>query len=362
MNIKVSRNEPCPCGSGKKYKKCCGMQKTVSITSIIEKEVVDLQVQLIQYATREYEFEIEQDFEAKVEELLIEGEEEMEYYLFIHTVWFALFEHVDNGGTILQRFIEEKSRMIQRPKVKEILQSWTNPRPIAGRLLSIDASNMTVLDTLTEETLAIKLLEPIDSEENSFVFGFLVPFGNEWALFPTAFDLEGEEDDKDEQFIKDRFEVSDYEDPIEFLEEEMIFIMNELPYASIEYGASDFIWSDESHKAIAQLYENEMKKLDAPPMAIAGGIILWYRYCEKVSQLTKKPATYAAAIQYINMTINPLIKVTKKEVALQYGISPSTLSVAVTEMEAVVKEEIIDMRSMYLEEIVEAFEDEDMPF
>jgi uncharacterized protein YecA (UPF0149 family) len=22
--IKVGRNEPCPCGSGKKYKKCCG--------------------------------------------------------------------------------------------------------------------------------------------------------------------------------------------------------------------------------------------------------------------------------------------------------------------------------------------------
>ena len=24
---KVGRNEPCPCGSGKKYKKCCGMVK-----------------------------------------------------------------------------------------------------------------------------------------------------------------------------------------------------------------------------------------------------------------------------------------------------------------------------------------------
>ena len=24
INKKISRNEPCPCGSGKKYKKCCG--------------------------------------------------------------------------------------------------------------------------------------------------------------------------------------------------------------------------------------------------------------------------------------------------------------------------------------------------
>ncbi|MDT7520794.1 SEC-C metal-binding domain-containing protein [Rhodoferax sp. TBRC 17660] len=24
MQPKVGRNEPCPCGSGKKFKKCCG--------------------------------------------------------------------------------------------------------------------------------------------------------------------------------------------------------------------------------------------------------------------------------------------------------------------------------------------------
>jgi uncharacterized protein YecA (UPF0149 family) len=23
-HVKVGRNDPCPCGSGKKYKKCCG--------------------------------------------------------------------------------------------------------------------------------------------------------------------------------------------------------------------------------------------------------------------------------------------------------------------------------------------------
>lgn len=26
-DIKVGRNDPCPCGSGKKYKKCCGAKK-----------------------------------------------------------------------------------------------------------------------------------------------------------------------------------------------------------------------------------------------------------------------------------------------------------------------------------------------
>ena len=26
--VKVGRNDPCPCGSGKKYKKCCGLNET----------------------------------------------------------------------------------------------------------------------------------------------------------------------------------------------------------------------------------------------------------------------------------------------------------------------------------------------
>jgi uncharacterized protein YecA (UPF0149 family) len=29
VSQKIGRNDPCPCGSGKKYKKCCGMNGSV---------------------------------------------------------------------------------------------------------------------------------------------------------------------------------------------------------------------------------------------------------------------------------------------------------------------------------------------
>jgi len=32
MSEKVGRNEPCPCGSGKKYKKCCGRNEKVDFS------------------------------------------------------------------------------------------------------------------------------------------------------------------------------------------------------------------------------------------------------------------------------------------------------------------------------------------
>jgi len=36
---KIGRNAPCPCGSGKKYKNCCGANKTT--TAQAEKDAAD---------------------------------------------------------------------------------------------------------------------------------------------------------------------------------------------------------------------------------------------------------------------------------------------------------------------------------
>ena len=40
--MKINRNEPCPCGSGKKYKRCCGQEKFVKKTSWVMWAVMGL--------------------------------------------------------------------------------------------------------------------------------------------------------------------------------------------------------------------------------------------------------------------------------------------------------------------------------
>lgn len=35
---KASRNDPCPCGSGKKFKKCCESQKKVRTFQVLSSE------------------------------------------------------------------------------------------------------------------------------------------------------------------------------------------------------------------------------------------------------------------------------------------------------------------------------------
>ena len=61
--VKVSRNEPCPCGSGKKYKKCCGSKDTVLITDVIDHEVLELQKEARIFAMQRYGYAISDDFE-----------------------------------------------------------------------------------------------------------------------------------------------------------------------------------------------------------------------------------------------------------------------------------------------------------
>ncbi len=34
MNDKVGRNDPCPCGSGKKYKQCCQLKKRKGLKNL----------------------------------------------------------------------------------------------------------------------------------------------------------------------------------------------------------------------------------------------------------------------------------------------------------------------------------------
>ncbi|WP_369795740.1 SEC-C metal-binding domain-containing protein [Anoxybacillus sp. KU2-6(11)] len=51
---KVARNALCPCGSGKKYKHCCG-NNVVSIHKLIDQEVEQHMHDFIRYAAFEHE-------------------------------------------------------------------------------------------------------------------------------------------------------------------------------------------------------------------------------------------------------------------------------------------------------------------
>ena len=56
---KIGRNDPCPCGSGKKYKKCCLLKEQVQTVTrlVLLKASEDLLGQLLKYFRKTHEIE-----------------------------------------------------------------------------------------------------------------------------------------------------------------------------------------------------------------------------------------------------------------------------------------------------------------
>ena len=84
---KVGRNDSCPCGSGKKYKKCCGKSNVISMELLLDNELKDLQVDIMDFAMNLYNEEIGDVLEEWLEEFVV-PEEALEMFHFFNVTWF----------------------------------------------------------------------------------------------------------------------------------------------------------------------------------------------------------------------------------------------------------------------------------
>jgi len=111
---KVGRNAPCPCGSGKKYKKCClikeegGRPEKTSATP----QELELRDKLISFAANE---KFKKDFARAYalywrkpfrEPLVLDEKEEVNFSLFLD--WFIHDFKLGNGLTIIEEFYQRK--------------------------------------------------------------------------------------------------------------------------------------------------------------------------------------------------------------------------------------------------------------
>ncbi|MDZ5471983.1 SEC-C domain-containing protein [Bacillus sp. 31A1R] len=354
MAIKQKRNEPCLCGSGKKYKKCCGANESVSITSILENEIMDLQGDIIRYGLDEYDFEIDADFDyvfgdpENIEEPL------MEFLVLTHTIWFSIFKPLNDGETILQKYIKQRGKMIQRPMLREILNSWTEAKPIVGKIISYSAQEMVVQDSLTGDTEIVKVLDNSEEPISNFLFGILVPFNDEQVFFPDFFDFDlSANSDNIEMYFKQTFDESPYEDPKEFLKEQLLLSIFNLQYEALEVSANDLDWENPMHSKVALKFEEVMNELNAPEEFISAGIILWHQFCVRKPKRIVKADLYVAATEYVVMSINPFIEITMKEIATRYEISESSLKKIVSEMKDELAEPLRDLEYAMVKEYAE---------
>lgn len=353
MNVKVSRNDLCPCGSGKKYKRCCGAGEAVSITQMIESEIDELQKQLVHFALINYGAELQEDFEGVEAAFQFDNEEESEFYQFVHTIWFSFFQPLEDGETIIEKFIASEVRKIKRPKLKQILQSWTGAKAIAGEVMDLSGNKLMVVDGLTREKLDIIIVDQsTEIEKGSFFIGIIVPFEQNFVFFPAPFDLQDLSPEDAFEFIEVSSHRAGYESAEEFFTDFFIQVMNELPMIDGIVDIENMDWPDQIYKEVAETFQERLELLDIPTPIVEMGVVLWFQFCQKKKKRIQNANLYVAALHYLVSTLVPMENsYSQKELADLYGVSKSGFSSIYREMAEVLSEEI--------SEIIGAIEDDD---
>ncbi len=120
---KVGRNDPCPCGSGKKYKKCCLIKeetRKAQKTSATPKEI-ELRDDLLSFSGKE---RFKKDFEKAYqlfwrrpfkEPLVLDEEEETTFGFFLD--WFIHDFILKSGVTIIEEYYQEKKDRLSQEEL-----------------------------------------------------------------------------------------------------------------------------------------------------------------------------------------------------------------------------------------------------
>lgn len=339
---KIGRNDLCPCGSGKKYKNCCGKSNVITMESLIEKELMNVQVDLLKFALENYEEEVNEFIADWIEDLDIPEEALEMFYLF--TLVWAITNFEIYGKTILEHFIDKKGSKWNRPRIRNILPTWSQAKPSVAIIEEQDENQLlTLVDIFTNEIKKVKVLEDHPVETGGIVVGILLPAGEIFIFFTSFIDLPAGLTEKVKKGVYQLFEKSDEGNPNEFLstfypEILHFFIFGPNP------AAEDLEWLSPKHLEVAQEFQDYMEDI-YDEVIIKLGVYLWHQYCLKKNPKVMKPSVYVATLRYLIDQFIPYGEwVTQNELAEEFGISSSSLSAKYRDMEKVLKDELDELK------------------
>ncbi len=352
---KIGRNDLCPCGSGKKYKNCCGKSNVITMESLIEKELMNVQVDLLKFALENYEEEVNEFIADWIEDLDIPEEALEMFYLF--TLVWAITDFEIYGKTILEHFIDKKGSKWNRPRIRNILPTWSQAKPSVAIIEEQDENQLLTLeDIFTNEIKKVKVLEDHPVETGGIVVGILLPAGEIFIFFTSFIDLPAGLTEKVKKGVYQLFEKSDEGNPNEFLstfypEILHFFIFGPNP------AAEDLEWLSPKHLEVAQEFQDYMEDI-YDEVIIKLGVYLWHQYCLKKNPKVMKPSVYVATLRYLIDQFIPYGEwVTQNELAEEFEISSSSLSAKYRDMEKVLKEELDELEEKLANSADEMYDD-----
>ncbi|ALS79584.1 SEC-C metal-binding domain-containing protein [Planococcus kocurii] len=177
----VGRNDPCPCGSGKKYKKCCGKEQVVDI-----QEIINLELESIMEGFSEEGLEPANYFEA--EQLTrhwhkaLSGVFDKDMIEAVAYEAYVFYDRVD----IWRKYITRQKKHQKRQRILDILTSWEDPFYLLAKIQAVEDGNFIIRDELTNDIYHFPL--STQARPGEWLFGLVMrnPLENEKELQPTS--------------------------------------------------------------------------------------------------------------------------------------------------------------------------------
>lgn len=169
----TGRNDPCPCGSGKKYKKCCAKKEETNLEIVQTEELERVLQSFYDEYPKQKDFEQYRAFAT-------------EWKLSLHSSYsdemieaIALDEFFFHGKTDIWRgFVEKQRKRVLRPSVQKTLNCWNSPETLLGQVVKADEAYLTVYDRLNNRTIYLRRESEKPVPEDVHLWCFILPDGS----------------------------------------------------------------------------------------------------------------------------------------------------------------------------------------
>ncbi|HWK24167.1 MAG TPA: SEC-C metal-binding domain-containing protein [Ureibacillus sp.] len=313
----IGRNDPCPCGSGKKYKKCCEGKQQVTTEQVFLDEIEHVLQTFYNVYPEKKDI---QDYIDIVKEWSPKLEAHLQREL-IEAV--ALDDFFFNKRTdIWTNYLKRTMKKMIRPKMLELLNSWNQPTLFIGEVSAVEEKYFKAINALTNEVLYIRRESNRAIPDGMQVFAFLLPDGSEkenhylavstLIFFPTNYKQAFE--NFANQFKQSNTPIEEY-----LREKHLNFWVGlvDSGYSGEEYTSFEIEVVEQSKQFLAE------HDLEAPQL-----LTLLEDYLVEKKPKARKPAAIAAGSIRFAQERNLLngVTFTIKEIAESFGVSASSLN------------------------------------
>ncbi|WP_409251998.1 YecA family protein [Bacillus sp. SCS-153A] len=339
----IGRNEPCECGSGKKYKKCCGNHSAVNIDDLVLGELEILQAQVYDFIAVHNSEELESDYHRYYSEMKMMNKDQ-EIYEMAFLSWYGVTKKLEDGLTLTERFVEKQSKAVTRPQTLESLEKWKQPRIVAGVVTSAQGTELVIEDTVEGEVFNVKGANP-EIVEGCFFIGILLQNGENYLPFAQYFVYPGIADTCKDAMVE-KMKAADKDEVEEYLISHYLYLADHCFYLYTGQGqkvkeeAAPELEDSSDNPAYTEAIDSMKSFLTEQgeaAVSIEKASMLLSQYFESESPKIRNPQIYSASIIEVIKGDTELKRdYLQKDLAEAFGVSANSISRRSKEMKKII--------------------------